>query len=192
MRSNALRNHRLMILLNEWSNGRYTGNPSTSRPAGKRCEHRGPVHSPINDRLGKQDLSTLADSSEIAVFSQKERTYFWRLCTGIGVCSLSALVELPSRREPRSIEVRREITTRIRRGCCFLDGCPAENSVGVEVELRWNYIPEVMRELLSPLLYSLSCGLRTRTRPHLEIIVLRHQLGVLQRKGSHAPPIYGD
>jgi hypothetical protein len=37
--------------------------------------------------------------------------------------------------------------------------------VGVEVELRWNYIPGAMRELIFSLLYSLSCGLRTRTRP---------------------------
>ena len=67
-----------------------------------------------------------------------------------------------------------------------------ENSVGivgVEVELRWNYIPGVMRELLSSLLYSLSCGLRTRTRLHLEIIALRHQLCVLQRKVPTRPKL---
>jgi putative transposase len=44
-----------------------------------------------------------------------------------------------------------------------------------------------MRELISCLLYSLSCGLRTRTRLLLEIIALRHQLGVLQRKVPVGP-----
>src|SRR5262245_10785341 len=44
-----------------------------------------------------------------------------------------------------------------------------------------------MRELLLSLFYSFSCGLRTRTRLHLEIIALRHQLGVLQRKVSTCP-----
>ena len=39
-----------------------------------------------------------------------------------------------------------------------------------------------MRELIFSLLYSLSCGLRSPARLHLEIIALRHQLGVLQRK----------
>ena len=39
-----------------------------------------------------------------------------------------------------------------------------------------------MSELIFSLLYSLSCGLRSRARLHLEIIALRHQLGVLQRK----------
>jgi len=61
--------------------------------------------------------------------------------------------------------------------------------VGVEVELRWNYIPGAMRELIFALLYSLSCGLRTRTHMHLEIIALRHQLGVLQRKVPTRPKL---
>ena len=39
-----------------------------------------------------------------------------------------------------------------------------------------------MRELIFSLLHSLSCGLRSRARLHLEIIALRHQVGVLQRK----------
>jgi putative transposase len=46
-----------------------------------------------------------------------------------------------------------------------------------------------MREILFPLLYSLSCGLRTRTRLHLEIIALRHQLGVLQRRVPTRPKL---
>ena len=61
--------------------------------------------------------------------------------------------------------------------------------VGVEVELRWNYIPGAMRELIFALLYSLSCGLRTRTHMHLEIIALRHRLGVLQRKVPTRPQL---
>ena len=44
-----------------------------------------------------------------------------------------------------------------------------------------------MRELIFSLLYSLSCGLRSRARLHLEIIALRHQLGVLQRKVPTRP-----
>src|SRR6185295_15904813 len=52
----------------------------------------------------------------------------------------------------------------------------------LKLRLRWNYIPGVMRELIFSVLYSLSCSLLTRTRLHLEIIALRHQLGVLQRK----------
>ena len=59
--------------------------------------------------------------------------------------------------------------------------------VGVEVELRWNYITGVMRELVFSLLYSLSCGLRTRTRLHLEIIALRHQLGSSNGRFPRAP-----
>src|SRR5262249_1663442 len=37
------------------------------------------------------------------------------------------------------------------------------------------------------LLYSLSCPIRSRARLHLEIIALRHQLGVLQRKVPTRP-----
>jgi putative transposase len=44
-----------------------------------------------------------------------------------------------------------------------------------------------MRELIFSVLYSLSCSLRTRIRLHLEIIALRHQLGVLQRKVPVCP-----
>jgi len=54
--------------------------------------------------------------------------------------------------------------------------------LALNLELRWNYIPGAMRELIFSLLYSLSCGLRTPTHLHLEIIALRHQLGILQRK----------
>jgi hypothetical protein len=44
-----------------------------------------------------------------------------------------------------------------------------------------------MRELILSLLYSLSCGLQTRTRLRLEIIALRHQLAVLERKVPARP-----
>jgi hypothetical protein len=44
-----------------------------------------------------------------------------------------------------------------------------------------------MRELIVSLLYSLSRGLRSRAQLHLEIIALRHQLGVLQRKVPTRP-----
>src|SRR4030095_7558939 len=44
-----------------------------------------------------------------------------------------------------------------------------------------------MRELIFSVLYSLSYGLRTRSRLHLEIMALRHQLGVLQRKVPARP-----
>ena len=46
-----------------------------------------------------------------------------------------------------------------------------------------------MRELILSLLYSLSSGLRTRTRLHLEIIALRHQLDVLERKVPTRPKL---
>jgi putative transposase len=57
----------------------------------------------------------------------------------------------------------------------------------LKLRLRWNYIPGAMRELIFSVLYSLSCSLRTRTRLHLEIIALRHRLGVLQRKVPVCP-----
>jgi hypothetical protein len=47
-----------------------------------------------------------------------------------------------------------------------------KNSVGIvaiEVLGQWNYVRAVMRELIFSLLYSLSCGLQTRARLHLEI-----------------------
>ena len=53
----------------------------------------------------------------------------------------------------------------------------------LKLRLRWNYIPGAMRELIFAVLYSLCCSLRTRTRLHLEIIALRHRLGVLKRNG---------
>jgi putative transposase len=46
-----------------------------------------------------------------------------------------------------------------------------------------------MRELISSLLYSLSRGLWPRARLHLEILALRHQLGVLQRKVPTRPKL---
>ncbi len=46
-----------------------------------------------------------------------------------------------------------------------------------------------MRELIFSVFYSLSCGLQTRTRLHLEIIALRHQLAVLERKLPTRPKL---
>src|SRR5262249_35772214 len=47
-----------------------------------------------------------------------------------------------------------------------------------------------MREFtLSLLYYSVSFGLRTRTRLHLELLALRHQLTVLQRKVPARPKL---
>jgi putative transposase len=46
-----------------------------------------------------------------------------------------------------------------------------------------------MRELIFSMFYSLSCGLQTRTRLHLEIIDLRHQLAVLERKFPTRPKL---
>ena len=46
-----------------------------------------------------------------------------------------------------------------------------------------------MRELIFSVFYSLSCGLQTRTRLHLEIIALRHQLAVLERKFPTRPKL---
>jgi len=46
-----------------------------------------------------------------------------------------------------------------------------------------------MRELLLSLLYSLSCGLRSRAGLHLEIVALRHQLAVLHRKVPTRPQL---
>jgi hypothetical protein len=46
-----------------------------------------------------------------------------------------------------------------------------------------------MRELIFFLLYSLSCGLQTWARLHLEIVALRHQLAVLRRKVPPRPKL---
>ena len=59
----------------------------------------------------------------------------------------------------------------------------------LKLRLRWNYVPGAMRELVFSVLYSLSWSLRTRTRLHLEIIALRHQLGVLQRRVPTRPKL---
>jgi putative transposase len=67
-----------------------------------------------------------------------------------------------------------------------------KNSVGIvaiEVLGQWNYVRAVMRELIFSLLYSLSCGLQTRARLHLEIVALRHQLAVLRRKVPTRPKL---
>ena len=61
--------------------------------------------------------------------------------------------------------------------------------VAIEVLGQWNYIRAVMRELIFSLLYSLSCGLQTRARLHLEIVALRHQLAVLRRKVPTRPKL---
>jgi hypothetical protein len=66
-----------------------------------------------------------------------------------------------------------------------------KKSVGiatVEVVGRWNYIPAAC-ENSSSVFYSLSCGLQTRTRLHLEIIALWHRLAVLERKFPTRPKL---
>jgi putative transposase len=61
--------------------------------------------------------------------------------------------------------------------------------VAIEVMYQWKYPSVAMRELIISLLYSLSFGLRTCTRLHLELLALRHQLMVLQRKVPTRPKL---